>query len=83
MWKDVFCITYLGFIVKVGHIIFYITCLCKLFSLDEFIFLDLASFSYVVHVVWELFIVFDHMIMILKSHAFDCKGQKIIIERHK
>ena len=22
MWKGVFCITYLGFIVKVGHIIF-------------------------------------------------------------
>ena len=32
-----------------------------------------ASLSYVVHVVCELFIVFDHMILILKSYAFDCK----------
>ena len=47
--------------------------LCTLFSLDELILLHLASFGFVVHVVWELFIVFDHMILILKSHAFDCK----------
>ena len=72
-----FCITYLGFIVKVGHIyiyiyIYYITCLCALLSVDELIFLHFASFSYVVHVVWELFIVFDYLILILKSHAFDC-----------
>ena len=33
----------------------------------------LASFSFLVHVMWELFIIFDHMILILKSHAFDCK----------
>ena len=45
----------------------------KLISLDELILLYFASVSYVVHVVWELFIVFDHMILILKSHAFDCK----------
>ena len=32
-----------------------------------------ASLSNVVHVVCELFIGFDHMIFILKSHAFDCK----------
>ena len=51
----------------------YITCLCTLFSLDELILLHLAYFSFVVHVMWELFIVFDHMILILKSHAFDCK----------
>ena len=51
----------------------YITCLCTLFSLDELILLHFTSFGYVVHVVWELFIVFDHMILILKSHAFDCK----------
>ena len=44
-----------------------------LFSLDELIFLHFASFSYVVHVVWELFIIFDHMILIFKSHAFDRK----------
>ena len=51
----------------------YITCLCTLFSLDELILLDFTSLSFVVHVVWELFIVFDHMILILKSHAFDCE----------
>ena len=50
----------------------YITCLCTLFSLDELILLHFASFSYVVHVVWKLFIVFDHLILILKSHTFDC-----------
>ena len=44
-----------------------------LFSLDELILLHLASFGFVVHVVWELFRVFDHMILILKSRAFDCK----------
>ena len=32
-----------------------ITCLCTLFSLDELIFLHFASFSYVVHVLRELF----------------------------
>ena len=73
MWKDVFCITYLGFIIEVGHINFYITCLSTLFSLDELIFPHFASFSYVVHIVWELCIVFDYMILILNSHAFNCK----------
>ena len=51
----------------------YITCLCTLFCLDELILLHFTSLSFVVHVVCELFIVFDHMILILKSHAFDCK----------
>ena len=51
----------------------YITCLCTLFSLDELILLHFTNLSFVVHVVWELFIVFDHMILILKSHAFDYK----------
>ena len=45
----------------------------KLISLDELILLYFTSVSYVVHVVWELFIVFYHMILILKSHVFDCK----------
>ena len=44
-----------------------------MFSLDELILLQFTSFSFVVLVVWELFIVFDRMILILKSHAFDCK----------
>ena len=66
----------------------YITCLCtlfsldelillhftslSLFSLDELILLHFTSLSFVMHVVWELFIVFVHMILILKSRAFDC-----------
>ena len=50
----------------------YITCLCTLFSLDELILLHFASFSYVEHVVWKLFIVFYHLILILKSHVFNC-----------
>ena len=54
----------------------YIKCLCTLFSLDELILLHFTSFSFVVHVEWKLFIVFDHMILILKSHAFDCKEKK-------
>ena len=44
--------------------------LCTLFSLNELILLHFTSLSFVVHVVWGLFIVFDHLI--LKSHAFDC-----------
>ena len=51
----------------------YITCLCTLISLDELILLHFTGISHVVHVVWELLIVFDHMNLILKSHAFDCK----------
>ena len=51
----------------------YITCLCILFSLDKLILLYFSSLNFVVHIVWELFIVFDHMILILKSHAFDYK----------
>ena len=54
----------------------YITCLYTLFRLDELILLHISSFSFVVYVVWGLFIVFDHMIMILKSHVFYCKDQK-------
>ena len=61
----------------------YITCLCILFSLDGLILLHFTSLSFVVHVMWELFIVFDHMILILKSHAFDCKNLKILRKKHK
>ena len=49
-----------------------LTCLCTLFSLDVLILLHFTSLSLVVHVVWELFIVFDYLILILKSYAFDC-----------
>ena len=68
-----FALFFLGFEIKVGYILFYITCLCTLFSLDELILLHFTSLSFIVHVVWELFIVFDHLILILMSHAFDCK----------
>ena len=67
---------YISWICNQGWLYYlYITCLCTLFSLDELILLHFASFGFVVHVVWELFIFFDHMILILilKSHAFNCK----------
>ena len=70
--KNGFCIIFLGFEIKVGHNL-YITCLCTLFSLDELILLHFTSLTFIVHVMWEMFIVFDHIILILKSHAFDCK----------
>jgi len=44
-----------------------------LFSLDELLLLHFTSLSFVVHVVWEMFIVFDHFVLILKSHDFDCQ----------
>ena len=49
--------------------------LCTLFSLDELILLHFTSVSFVgfvVHVLWEMFIVFDHLFLILKSRVFDC-----------
>ena len=44
-----------------------------LFSLNELLLLHFTSLSFVVHVVWEMFIVFDHFVLILKSHVFDCQ----------
>ena len=66
-----FCTIFLGFEIKIWPYYLYITCLCTLFSLDELILLHFTSLSFVVHVVWEMFIVFDHLFLILKSHAFD------------
>ena len=70
--KNVFYIIFLVLIVKVGHIIFtyhvYLPCLAWM----SLFYCTLLVFSFVVHAVWELFIVFDHLILILKSHAFDC-----------
>ena len=72
--KDFYVLYYFSWTCNQGWPYYlYITHLCTLFSLDELILLHSASFGYVVHVVWELFIVFDYMILILKSHAFDCK----------
>ena len=70
--KNVFCINFSWIWNQGWPYYLCITCLCTLFSMDELILLHFTSLSFVVHVVWELFIVFDHMILILKSHAFDC-----------
>ena len=69
----VFCISHLGFIIKYWLFYFYITSLCTLFSLDEFLLLHFTRLSFVVHVVWEMFMVFDHFVLILKSHVFNCR----------
>ena len=66
-----FFISHLGFIIKDWPYYLYITYLCTLFSLDEFLSLHFTSLNFVVHVVWEMFIVFDHFVLILKSHVFD------------
>ena len=42
-------------------------------ALMSFIFLHFASLWYVVLIFCELFIVVKHMLLILKSHYFDCK----------
>ena len=52
-----FCISHLGFIIKDWPYYLYITCLCTLFSLDEFLLLHFTNLSFVVHVVWEMFLV--------------------------
>ena len=41
--------------------------------LISFIFLHFASLCYVVLILCELFMVFNHMLLILKSHSFDYK----------
>ena len=42
-------------------------------TLMSFIFLHFASLCYVVLILFELFMVFKHMLFILKSHSFDFK----------
>ena len=42
-------------------------------TLMSFIFLHFASLCYVVLILCELFRVLKHMLLILKSHSFDCK----------
>ena len=54
-------------------IYFYITCLCTLFNLDELIYCTLLVEALQCMLCGKMFIVFDHMILILKSHAFDCR----------
>ena len=54
-------------------IYFYITCLCTLFSLDELIYCTLLIEALWCMLCGKMFIAFDHMILILNSHAFDCR----------
>ena len=42
-------------------------------ALMSFIFLHFASLCYVILILCELFMVFNHILLILKSHSFDCK----------
>ena len=42
-------------------------------ALISFIFLHFASLCYGLLILCELFMVFKHMLLILKSHSFDCK----------
>ena len=72
--KDFYVLYYFSWICNQGQpYYFYITCLCTLFSLDELLLLHFTSLSFVVHVVWDMFIFFDHFVLILKSHVFDCR----------
>ena len=60
-----FCISHHKCVVKVGLMKFtFHACVPCLASISLF-YMYFASFSYVVHVVCKLFIVFDHMILIL------------------
>ena len=43
-------------------------------ALMRFIFLHFDSLCYVVLILCELFMVFKRMLLILRSHSFDCKG---------
>ena len=47
----------------------YVPCL----ALMSFIFLHFASLRYVMLILCELFMVFNHMPLILKSYSFDFK----------
>ena len=42
-------------------------------ALMSFIFLHLASLCYLVLILCELYMVFNLMLLILKSHSLDCK----------
>ena len=51
----------------------HITCLCTLFSLDELIYCTLLVKLCSTCCVGKMFIIFDHFVLILKSHVFDCR----------
>ena len=51
--------------------------------LMSFIFLHFASLCYLMLILCELFMVFKHMLLILKSYTFDCKDKKILGTMHK
>ena len=60
----------------------HITCLCTLFSLDELIYCTLLVKLCNACCVGNTFIVFDHFVLILKSHVFDYRTWTFG-ERHK
>ena len=81
----VFCFFFLN--KKIKKIVLYILKMCNwgwpmkfafhdcvlCLALMSFILLHFASLCYVVLILCELFMVFNHMILTLKSHSFDCR----------
>ena len=60
----------------------HIACLCTLFSLDELIYCTLLVKLCNAYCVGKMFIVFYYIVLILKSHIFDC-WTWTFGERHK
>ena len=60
----------------------HITCLCILFSLDKLIYYTLLVKLCSACCVGKMLIVFDHFVLILKSHIFNCRTWTFE-ERHK
>ena len=68
---------------KQGWLIYlHITCLCTLFSSDELIYCTLLVKLCSACCVGKIFIVFNHFVLILKSHVFVCRTWTFG-ERHK
>ena len=72
--KDFYVLYYFSWICNQGQpYYFYITCLCTLFGLDELIYYTLLVETLQCMLCGKMFMVFDYMILILKSYAFDCR----------
>ena len=72
--KDFYVLYYFSWICNQGQpYYFYITCLCTLFGLDELIYYTLLVETLQCMLCRKMFMVFDYMILILKSCAFDCR----------
>ena len=82
--KEANCVLhYFSWFWKQGWSIYsYTTCLCTLFSLDELIYCTLLVKLCCAYCVGKMFIVFDHFVLILKSHVFDYRTWTFG-ERHK